>query len=204
MNATKHCEISVKRWGGQHDDYRAIHNFIDHTKSMCSDMRHRILHNQWAVNDIIVPIFGHSIENSDGRHVDVKDLCERDHLLVDYHNKFIPTLSDFVETIDEDALPADFKKLVEELHASITDDHPEVSRLLLSPLSNTGRFKSLIITHNSWFVNEVLPLMFATEQVSDNFALAPSILFNSMTPQLWMDNGISYPNSYKHLKEKLI
>jgi hypothetical protein len=38
MNPVKHCLISAKRWGGKPDDYYEIHSFIDHTKSLCSDI----------------------------------------------------------------------------------------------------------------------------------------------------------------------
>ncbi|WP_444930744.1 DUF6915 family protein [Microbulbifer sp. SSSA002] len=203
MNPTKHCQISVRRWGGQEEDYLEIHSFIDHTKFICSDMRHRILHNMWAVHHLVVPIFGHTITNSDGKEVDVKDLCERDHLLVDYHNKFIPSLSDFVETIDESQLPNNFRKDIEELHSRLSSNE-EVSRLLLSPLSASGRFKSLLITHNSWFINHILPMIFDTNPVLDDFSINPSTFFNAMQPELWMDNGISYPPSFKNLSKKII
>lgn len=202
MTPSKHCKISVRRWGGQESDYFAIHAFIDHTKGLCADMRHRVLHNTWAVINVVVPVFGETIVNSDGKEVDVKDLCERDHLLVDYHNKFIPSLSDFAETIDDDLLPGDFRKSVDQLHARFSSNDP-VSKLMLSPLSHTGRFKSLLITHNSWFVNHVLPEVFGTEPLLEDFLLTPSMLFNSMRPALWMDNGIDYPESYKNMKEIL-
>ena len=203
MNPSKHCQISVSRWGGKPEDYFEIHDFIDHTKSLCADMRHRILHTMWGVNHLVVPIFGHTLVNSDGKDVDVKDMCERDHLLVDYHNKFIPNLSDFVEAIDDDKLPSDFKKRIDIIHSNVATDSA-ISELMLSPLSNTGRIKSLLITHNSWFVNSILPLIFNTQPLLEDFVLAPSDLFNSMRAELWMDNGISFPNSAKMLREKLI
>ena len=33
--------------------------------------------------------------------MNVKDLCEQDHILSDYTNKLIPTLLDFTDEIDE-------------------------------------------------------------------------------------------------------
>ena len=100
MNAMQHARISAKRWGGEAEDYYEVHSFIDSTKSLCSDARHRILHTLWGVNSVVVPIYGHSLLNSAGKSVDLKDLCERDHLLVDYQQRFIPTLADFVRAID--------------------------------------------------------------------------------------------------------
>ena len=99
MNSVMHSRISQQRWGGEMDDYLPIHDFIDSTKSLCSDGRHRILHTLWGVNHVIVPIFGHTLINSDGKAINVKDLCEKDHLLVDYNKRFIPTLSDFTDVI---------------------------------------------------------------------------------------------------------
>jgi len=49
MNAHLHAELSVKRRGGQISDYYAIHSSLDATKELCSDNRHRILHNLWGV-----------------------------------------------------------------------------------------------------------------------------------------------------------
>jgi len=86
MNAVMHCRISQKRWGGQESDYRSIHELIDSTKVLCSDSRHRILHTLWGVQNVVVPILGDTLINSDGFIVNIKDLCERDHLLVDYIN----------------------------------------------------------------------------------------------------------------------
>lgn len=87
MNAMQHCRISQKRWGGALEDYYPIHDFIDCTKELCPDSRHRIFHTMWAVKNIVVPAFGHTLVNSDGKSIDIKDMCERDHLLVYFHNK---------------------------------------------------------------------------------------------------------------------
>ena len=114
MNAYKHAEISVRRRGGSIDDYYPIHSFMDSTKELCSDHRHRFLHNLWGVRRVIIPIFGSSIINSDGRIVNVKDICEQDHILPDYNNKFIPTIEDFIHQID--ALDEDEKGEINSIH----------------------------------------------------------------------------------------
>ena len=38
-------------------------------------------------------------------------------------------------------------------------DDKKLVELLLSPLSNTGKVKSLLITHNSWFLNDIAHLL---------------------------------------------
>ncbi len=203
MNAVKHCQISVKRWGGIESDYLEIHSFIDHTKNLCADARHRILHTEWGVNHIVVPIFGHTLINSDGKHINVKDMCERDHLLVDYQNKFIPTLSDFVEAISDKEVDTQLGKNLDEFHNEYINDE-KISELMLTPLAYTGRLKSLLITHNSWFINTILPKIFSSKPILKDFTIEPSVLFNAMEFELWMDNGISYPKSSKKLEKKLI
>lgn len=55
MDAYAHARISVKRWGGSPDDYYPIQDFIDSTKELCSDNRHRILHTLWGVRRVVIP-----------------------------------------------------------------------------------------------------------------------------------------------------
>lgn len=199
MNAAMHCHISRRRWGGCEEDYYLIHDFIDSTKELCSDARHRILHTHWGIKNIVVPIFGHTLINSDGKAVDVKDLCERDHLLVDYANQFIPTLSDFTAAINTQELP-DFKKKLDLFHAEFTHD-PKISELMLSPLAVTGQLKSLLLTHNSWFINAIIPKIFDCPPLIQDFIISPSLFFNAMQFEAWMDNGLTFPPSAKALQK---
>ena len=197
MNPHQHCRLSVRRWGGVEADYREIHEFIDSTKTLCADGRHRILHTHWAVRRIVVPIFGQTLTNSDGKDIDVGDLCERDHLLADYGNRFVPTIGDFVASIevdDRDALRRD----IEQFHADWAGD-PAIAELMLSPLTATGRIESLLITHNSWFVNDIVPRVFGGEPSIADFAIAPSRLFNAMRFSAWMDNGLDCAPSARSL-----
>ena len=201
MNAYKHAEISVKSRGGTIEDYYPIHSFIDCTKDICSDNRHRIFHTMWGINNIVVPVFGHTITNSSGKKVNVKDLCEQDHVLPDYRNRFIPTLSDFVEAIDEKLVNlVDWKNKVEIIHTKYAKNR-EIEQLLISPLSHTGKMISLLITHNSWFLNTILPKIFDTNIIFDEIELSPSIVFNNMNFELWMDNGSAMPQSAKKINQ---
>jgi hypothetical protein len=47
----------------------------------------------------MIPIFGYTITNSDGKVVSVKDICEQ-HVLEDYCMKFIPTAQDYLEHLE--------------------------------------------------------------------------------------------------------
>lgn len=199
MDAYFHSLISVRRWGGKVEDYYPIHELIDSTKELCSDNRHRILHTIWGVRRIIIPVFGATITNSDGKLVTVKDLCEKDHLLPDYQNRFIPTLSDFVQAVD---LQADdsWKSKIEDFHQQHSKD-PKLSEILLSPLANTGQLKSLLITHNSWFLNEMVPKILGYLPKISNFNLSPSKFYECMRFELWMDNGAGVAPSAKMIEK---
>ena len=200
MNAMQHARISAKRWGGEAEDYYEVHRFIDSTKSLCSDARHRILHTLWGINSVVVPIYGHSLLNSAGKSVDLKDLCERDHLLVDYQQRFIPTLADFVRAIDPSRLPVGFEQKIEKIHQHYSDQ-PQLSQILLSPLALTGKLHSLLLTHNSWFIYEILPRMGYSISSLVDLDGAPEDFFNAMQFELWMDNGMAVPASAQALNQ---
>ena len=96
---TIHAQSSVKRWGGNINDYVEIHKKMDCSKKYFPDNRHRILtHNLFFVFEVIIPLFGEQIKNSDGKWVDVKNICEL-HILEDYHMKYIPTPQDWLENL---------------------------------------------------------------------------------------------------------
>jgi len=201
MNAYKHAEISVKRRGGKISDYYPIHSFMDSTKELCSDHRHRVLHNLWGIRRVIIPIFGNCITNSQGKIINVKDLCEQDHILPDYNNKFIPTLSDFVYQIEE--LTQTEKSIINDIHSNFTFSKEELN-LLLSPLSLSGEMKSLLITHNSWFINEILHKVCKRTIAITEFPLSPNLLFDKLNFANWMDNGRSdLPPSSNKIKKIL-
>jgi len=95
----KHALSSVKRWGGNVDDYLAIHKKMDCSKAHFPDNRHRALtHTLFWVYEVMIPLFGDTITNSAGRTCSVKDICEL-HILEDYRMKFIPTVSDWLQEI---------------------------------------------------------------------------------------------------------
>jgi len=196
MTPIKHCQISQKRWGGVLEDYLSIHEFIDSTKVLCADNRHRVLHTHWALDNIILPLFGRTMVNSDKKIVPIKEMVERDHLLPDYRNQFIPTLNDFVIAI-EDADFSDIKLQIEQFHMDFSNT--AVSQLLLSPLAATGKIKSLLITHNSWFVNSIMPLLHPELPIITEFDLSPADLFDRMKFELWMDNGADHPASAQQM-----
>ena len=95
-NPLKHSQSSVKLWGGKVEDYLPLHNKMDSSKKYFSDNRHRALtHNMFFIFEVMIPIFGEYIINSDGKVVSVKDICEW-HVLEDFGKKYIPNVSDYL------------------------------------------------------------------------------------------------------------
>ncbi len=98
-------------------------------------------------------------------------------------------------------IPTDgLAKRLEKFHADVIDD-PKLSATLLSPLSITGQLKSLLITHNSWFINTILPLIGKSDAKFIDFDITPAMFFNPMRFELWMDNGMMVPPSAMKLQD---
>src|SRR4051812_21639977 len=95
-----HAQSSARRFGGDLNDYLAIHDLLDSSKGAIPDNRHRALtHNSWFLSVIIERIFGHAITNSRGILVSTREVAEQ-HVLEDFANKFIPSAQDFLEEIE--------------------------------------------------------------------------------------------------------
>ena len=95
-----HAQSSVRRFGGQVSDYLEIHNFMDSSKSVMADNRHRALtHNTWFIATVIERVFGVTIINSDGKEISVRSVAEQ-HVLEDFGGNFIPTAQDYLQEMD--------------------------------------------------------------------------------------------------------
>ncbi len=93
----QHAAVSVKLWGGVPEDYLPIHDWLDETKELFADFRHRALrHHSHGIFEA-ERHFGHSIVNSAGRTVPVRYIAEH-HILEDCGGK-IPTVADWLRTI---------------------------------------------------------------------------------------------------------
>jgi len=99
-NAWIHSKSSARRFGGEPNDYLTIHEKMDCSKAYFSSNAHRALtHHMFWVMEVMVPLFGYTIKNSDGVEVCTKDICEQ-HILEDFGMKYIPTAQDYLEHID--------------------------------------------------------------------------------------------------------
>lgn len=103
-----HALSSAKRWGGTPDDYIAVHERIDSTKSAHAEVTHRcVFHSAFGIY-IIEEIFGRFVTNSDGKQVFVRDIAEQ-HVLEDLG--FIPSLSDWLKEMPAQPWMAGQRKL---------------------------------------------------------------------------------------------
>lgn len=98
-NPYVHSVSSAKKWGGEPEEYLAIHEKLDSSKKVLSDNRHRALtHHHWFILECLIPIFGSTISLSTGRKVSVKDIAEN-HIFEDFHNKFVPNAADYFQEL---------------------------------------------------------------------------------------------------------
>ena len=99
-NPLIHAKSSVKRWGGNVEDYIELHELLDSPKATMNNNTSRMLtHNIWFCYQIIPKIFGYNITNSDGKSVDTVDIAML-HVSEDFKHRFIPTAQDYLKHLD--------------------------------------------------------------------------------------------------------
>lgn len=212
MNAVIHANISAKRWKTEDkadwDLFYKLHDFMDLSKEVESSSVHRILtHHMWWVKRVMIPIYGVSrILNGSTLIYNTKDDMESSHIAADFKNRFLPTLSDyFFHLYNEDYDEEDTERFKDfrEDNKQLLAEYPNLEELLLSPLGNTGWVKSLWLTHNSWFIHTILPLIPEYSKIQREIRNynqnSPSIFLNRMEYALWMQNGAGLPPSYEKI-----
>ena len=136
-----HALSSVKKYGGKMEDYIEIHAKMDCSKGYLPDIRHRALtHTMFWVLEVMVPLYGHTMTNSDDKMISVKDICE-DHILEDYRQKFIPTPQDFLQHIDPQEWMQNGKSTTE-----LDEDNGEVEL----PLENLDFPRDIVFDGNQY------------------------------------------------------
>jgi hypothetical protein len=88
-----HALSSVRKWGGQVDDYLPIHNWFDESKAMLADCRHRALRHHAEGIFLCEKLFGVTITNSNGMTIPVRWIGEQ-HVKEDLGQ--IPTAADWL------------------------------------------------------------------------------------------------------------
>lgn len=99
-NAHIHSKSSARKFGGIPEDYLTIHIKMDCSKAYFPSNVHRALtHHSFWIHEVMIPIFGYTFKNSDGKDICVKDVCEQ-HILEDFGMRFIPTAQDYLENME--------------------------------------------------------------------------------------------------------
>lgn len=96
MKPYKHALNSAKKYGGHPDDYIEIHQFMDSSKAVIADVRHRaLLHNAFGCF-IVERIFGVVKTNSENKTYSPRDVAE-DHCIEDLGT--IPTAENWLKNM---------------------------------------------------------------------------------------------------------
>jgi len=96
MTPYKHAQSSAAKWGGEPEDYIALHDWFDETKAYTGDWTHRALRHHSAGVQWSIEKFGHTILNSRGQKIPTKLLAEQ-HLMEDCG--FLPKPSDYLSPL---------------------------------------------------------------------------------------------------------
>lgn len=73
-----HSLSSARKYGGNPEDYIEIHNFLDSSKGVIADNRHRALtHNSWFLSVVLERVFGVTFQNSADKTISVRDIGEQ-------------------------------------------------------------------------------------------------------------------------------
>ncbi len=95
-----HAESTARKYGGKPEEYIEIHNFLDSSKGVIADSRHRALtHTSWFLSVVLERVFGVTLTNSEGRVISVRDIGE-EHILEDFGHRFIPSAQDYLSQIE--------------------------------------------------------------------------------------------------------
>ena len=89
-----HAQSSAKKYGGKFEDYLDIHEFMDFSKSMIPDARHRVIMHHTGGCFLVEQAFGSTRVNSAGKIYSIRDIAEQ-HVIEDLG--FIPTLQDYFD-----------------------------------------------------------------------------------------------------------
>lgn len=92
MNSFFHAQSAARKWGGRTEDYLPIEEFIDSSKQVISDVRHRSLYHHTLGVFLCERIFGTTI--TVGRKlIPVRLIAER-HILEDLG--WLPSPADYI------------------------------------------------------------------------------------------------------------
>ncbi|MGW9170119.1 DUF6915 family protein [Streptomyces decoyicus] len=97
MNSWNHAQSSARKWGGTPEDYLLIHEFIDSSKRIIGDVRHRSIYHHTEGVWLCQRIFGVTLEvqkTHKAIQVPVRLVAEQ-HILEDLG--WLPSPADYIK-----------------------------------------------------------------------------------------------------------
>jgi hypothetical protein len=94
----QHAKSSVKKFGGEVDDYIKIHNWFDATKGWICHSKHRLFRHHSEGIFEAEQVFGSSFINSDGKRVYTRYVGEQ-HVREDC-NGYVPTAKEWIDGLE--------------------------------------------------------------------------------------------------------
>jgi hypothetical protein len=91
----QHAKSSVKKFGGEIDDYIKIHEWFDATKGWVCHSKHRLFRHHSEGIFEAEQVFGSSFKNSDGKTVYTRYVGEQ-HVREDC-NGYVPTAKEWMD-----------------------------------------------------------------------------------------------------------
>jgi hypothetical protein len=113
-----HAISSARKWGGTPDDYQAVHDWLDGSKLILADFRHRALRHHAEGCFAAEALFGTTIINSTGRAIPVRLIAEQ-HIIEDLGR--IPSFADWVRCIRPEPLMGRVGQLLDGIVAEYAD-----------------------------------------------------------------------------------
>lgn len=96
MNSWYHAKSAAKRWGGEPEDYLEIEEFIDSSKQVIGDVRHRSVYHHtlgvWLCEKVFGPTLNLHLDNA-VRRIPVREIAER-HIIEDLG--WLPSPADYI------------------------------------------------------------------------------------------------------------
>jgi hypothetical protein len=119
-----HAISSARKFGGKPEDYQAIHDWFDQTKSALNDMRHRAMRHHSEGIFWCEEKFGVTVTNSDGKKVPTRLIGEQ-HVTEDMG--WVPTMKDWLMNMNPQGWmyhPGEGRKLVYDIAKEKLDREP--------------------------------------------------------------------------------
>lgn len=99
MNSYNHAQSAARKWGGTPEDYIAIEEFIDSSKEILGDVRHRSMYHHTAGVWLCQRVFGRTItilkaSGTGSVEIPVRLIAER-HVIEDLG--WLPSPADYIK-----------------------------------------------------------------------------------------------------------